>query len=357
MCIAIYKPKGVAINPDYLWNGWKNNDDGAGFCYIDEHSEIIIHRSMTWLGFIDKYTDAEARYGETSPFLIHFRITSKGDTCLDNCHPFKVNDDMAIIHNGTMSSVYIPPNDKRSDTRVFAEDYLRFMPEGWHTNGIIATLIEEFIGYSKVLMLHRTDGVYIYNEEKGLWHEGCWFSNNSYESTKTVWYGSYRQHGAFKADDYEDWNYSNCDLCNTRTLWDDLTTYRPEGAPRNQYICEECMNKLMNSEDPDTKLTHALAVINGGKDNGSILTQSEVDSLMKTTTIDLDEDDYTTLYHCDYCCDSFDYPEEVACVFVEERQEYMYLCPECLDLFFLSGCNLYAVDGDGVIGEQLVKFA
>jgi glutamine amidotransferase len=199
MCIAIVKKAGVSIPEDHLYNGWLANDDGAGFCCIDENGEFIIHKSMTWLGFIDKYRDAVENYGDTSDFLIHFRITSKGATNLDNCHPFQVDRDRVIMHNGTITNLEIPKGDSRSDTRVFAEDWLPSLPENWEDNEIIQLLIESFIGWSKVCLLHRTKGIYIFNEKSGHWFEGNWYSNSSYEPKKVY------NFPARRAD--EEWDY------------------------------------------------------------------------------------------------------------------------------------------------------
>jgi len=181
MCIAIVKPAGVDISERALYNSWKANDDGAGFTYVNEFNEIIINKSMTWGGFIDKYKECVEVYGDTSIFLIHFRITSKGETSIDNCHPFLVDADRVIIHNGTITAIPMEKKEPRSDTKIFAEEYLRYLPQDWEDNAVITELIEEYIGYSKVCMLHRDKGFYIFNEGYGHWHEGIWYSNDSYK--------------------------------------------------------------------------------------------------------------------------------------------------------------------------------
>lgn len=184
MCLAIYRPEGKEVSIGNLKRGWESNDDGAGYCFIDEHGEIVIKKFMDWTSFINEYTPDVEKYGDASPFLIHFRITSKGATSIDNCHPFRVNNDMAIIHNGTMSNIDIPKGDTRSDTKIFAEEYLAGIGEVILDNIFVFELAEGFIGYSKVCILHRTRGVFILNEDLGHWHEGCWYSNKSYEPKK-----------------------------------------------------------------------------------------------------------------------------------------------------------------------------
>lgn len=181
MCIAIAKPAGKVVAKEALENGWSNNDDGAGFCFFDDDGKLVIHKSMTWEGFWSEYQVAEEMYGATKDFLIHFRITSRGDTNLDNCHPFIINDDMALIHNGTITSIPMDRKETRSDTKILAEDYLANLPDGWEDNWVIHELIEEYIGSgSKVIVLHKTKGFIFYNESKGKWDDGVWYSNSTY---------------------------------------------------------------------------------------------------------------------------------------------------------------------------------
>ena len=180
MCIAIVKPKGINILEEHLYNGWLINDDGAGFACITNEGDFFIHKSMTWEGFIDVYKNAVKDFGDTSDFLIHFRITSKGDTTLSNCHPFIVDEDRVIIHNGTMYNIAIDKDDPRSDTKVFAEDWLSQLPAAWEDNAVLRVMIEDFIGASKIALLHRTKGVTIFNADKGVWDKGIWYSNKTY---------------------------------------------------------------------------------------------------------------------------------------------------------------------------------
>jgi hypothetical protein len=182
MCLAIVKPKGITISEEHLYNGWLNNNDGAGFACITNEGDFFTHKSLTYEGFIDVYRNAVKEYGDTSDFLIHFRIASKGSKTIDNCHPFIVDADRIIIHNGTLYNIDIDKKDTRSDTKVFAEDWLAQLPAEWEDNPIIPLMLEDFItSSSKICMLHRTKGIRIFNEDKGLWVTGVWYSNKSYE--------------------------------------------------------------------------------------------------------------------------------------------------------------------------------
>lgn len=188
MCIAIAKSAGVFMDVEELATCFKNNPDGAGFAYVDENHEIQIEKYMHFGEFAPAYLEKEALYPE-SPFLIHFRIRTHGETSLINCHPFQINEDMAFIHNGTIKGV---PDDKvLSDTQMFNQHVLQKLPEGWEDSEGVKTMIEEFISWSKLVVLHRDKGLIIYNESKGNWNKDktVWYSNysNVSRSTSTSW--------------------------------------------------------------------------------------------------------------------------------------------------------------------------
>jgi glutamine amidotransferase len=285
MCIAIVKAKGNAIPEEHLENGWKANDDGAGFAYVGSTGEIVIEKFMTWEEFLPSYRLAVETYGDTSDFLIHFRITSKGTTDLDNCHPFYVDRDRAIIHNGTMTDVVIEKKDTRSDTRVLAEEYLPQLPEDWEDNWVITTFLESFIGWSKICMLHRTKGIYIFNENRGTWVEGNWYSNDTYKpKAVTTYFGntgrnwtnsgfySYKlskwideteaeKYTYAERQDHTDWNkyekdyltkradgsgtkvWKSCDSCHTLCEKEELYPHVTATGATEQWCCS-CMGEL-----------------------------------------------------------------------------------------------------------------
>jgi hypothetical protein len=105
----------------------------------------------------------------------------------DNCHPFRVGGsrDTILAHNGILSNVKIPTGDKRSDTRVFAEDLLPKRLNILDSKKKFKKL-EKWAGGSKVAVF-TTDrrlqkAVYIINEKLGHWDDdGLWWSNGSYK--------------------------------------------------------------------------------------------------------------------------------------------------------------------------------
>jgi hypothetical protein len=125
--------------------------------------------------------------------LIHFRIKTHGVVDATNCHPFMITNNFAFIHNGTISGHGTP---QLSDTYMFNEDILKPMVA---QHGIkmlwqpyTKALIEEYIGWSKLIFLDSKGNFNIYNEAKGEWSDGVWYSNASYKPKVThKSYGGY----------------------------------------------------------------------------------------------------------------------------------------------------------------------
>lgn len=190
MCVAIYKPIGLELDRETLKNCFITNPDGCGFSYIEEETgEIRIQKFMELAPFLTAYEEKQTRYLNTSPFLVHFRIKTHGQKDLDNCHPFLIDSEHVFIHNGVIRNVPDCPDKKKSDTRMFKELFLRKLPAGWFGNTAVHDLIEEYIGsFSKLAIMNREGVVELYNESKGSWKEGVWFSNLLWEPSTKKWH-------------------------------------------------------------------------------------------------------------------------------------------------------------------------
>ena len=191
MCIAILNVTGT-LPKQAIINSWENNYHGAGFAYSDG-TRIVIHKEDKDK---DKFYKAYAKHRKTNPdakFLIHFRISTHGTISKDNLHPFLINDDVALIHNGMVDFYDHKSTDHRSDTRYLCEEFLAKMPKGWHLSEGVHKFINEVGGYSKFVLLDVNNNHAIINEQSGHWFESNWYSNSSY---KTV--SSYIDYGGKK---------------------------------------------------------------------------------------------------------------------------------------------------------------
>jgi len=189
MCIAIWKPQGIELTEEILQNCWDKNPDGAGFMYSEDNKLHVVKGLMTYNEFLDAYSPHSDKNA-----ALHFRIATHGGVNPENTHPFQINDNLAMVHNGIISAVKIH-DQGRSDTWHFTELYLKKFHAMWKEPEF-QDLVESYIGHSKLILMDNTGEVKIYKQNLGKWDSDCWFSNSSYETPKYVapksYYNSYK---------------------------------------------------------------------------------------------------------------------------------------------------------------------
>lgn len=130
MCVIIILPPKGKINREPLFNAAANNwhswgivirKDGKTKVY-KEVPENGTHTDIDKImGILDENIDAE-RY-------IHFRHNTRGETNLENAHPFiayeSKTDPVYFMHNGTFSGIPESETKEVSDTSVFNTKYLK----------------------------------------------------------------------------------------------------------------------------------------------------------------------------------------------------------------------------------------
>ena len=200
MCIAIYKPQDKKISKKVLQRCYDANPDGAGFMFAED-KELHLHKG--YFKFDEFYK--EYKEHESKQALIHFRIKTHGKLDKENCHPFLVNNGLGFIHNGIISGY---GDDKLSDTIQFNNAILKKIVAKHGNMGLfddpMVELIENVIGYSKLVFLDRHGNFNIMNEEKGHWYNGVWYSNDSHKERKyipTTWKNYNKQDTLFAGGD------------------------------------------------------------------------------------------------------------------------------------------------------------
>lgn len=209
MCIAIINPSNKTLTKETLNNCWLNNDDGAGFLYVQDGKLKAFKEMKNFDRFFNKYISIKNTCPDSN-IVLHFRISTHGVVNKTNCHPFFVNSNLGFVHNGVIHDV--EEDDRFSDTYMFNKTILKNLPNSFEQNKTIMTLIAEFIGSgSKLAFLDSSNKYYLVNEEKGHWNDGCWFSNYSYESvSQWVDYGGVRKYrgGYGSAWGYSGYSYN-----------------------------------------------------------------------------------------------------------------------------------------------------
>ena len=202
MCIGIYSLKGNEIpNDDILKTCFRNNSDGAGFCFNTDSNQVqIVKGFMDFESFITALHEYDEKYCfKNRGVLLHFRITTHGGTNQNNCHPFPISNNpkhlkktkfvsnYACVHNGIINLTADRKSDL-SDTMLFVKDYLSKISSnsGWFYNKKNIELIEMLID-SKMAILNGK-GEIIATDGFHQGEDGNYYSNYSY---KTTYYSLY----------------------------------------------------------------------------------------------------------------------------------------------------------------------
>ena len=197
MCIAIYKPEDKIIQKKTLIECYDSNPDGAGFMYAKDKKLHIEKGFFSFNSFYKAYKEHAHKKA-----VIHFRIKTHGKVDTTNCHPFAVNNSIGFVHNGVISGF---GDTNHSDTIGFNNGVLQPLVNKWGNLALfqdpMKDLIESRIGYSKLIFLDRHGNHNIFNEHKGVWDDGVWYSNTSYKpyvAPVTTWKDTEYSYGGWR---------------------------------------------------------------------------------------------------------------------------------------------------------------
>lgn len=192
MCVIILQPEGTHLDKETAQRCWDRNPDGGGFSFINNYNEIVIEKHMSFPAYWRAFETARS----TNPrrdFLLHMRVATHGGVTLDNVHPFRVDhygQETVMAHNGIIHGVPDDPTDQdRSDTRMFIDTVLPYLQPEWLDSEEMVDMMDQWLGWSKLAFLTTSPDLvntwYIVNEASGTWHQGMWFSNDSFKESWT----------------------------------------------------------------------------------------------------------------------------------------------------------------------------
>jgi glutamine amidotransferase len=189
---------GFTPTREELYNAAEANPHGFGFAFLTNDT-ILTGRGMDATEVIERFLRIRSGMPDVWA-MFHTRYTTHGTTSKSNCHPFRVggSPDIVLAHNGVLP---LSPADNRSDTRMFAEDWLPELGLEALDDETTYAWLEHWAAGSKVAIFSNSPllekNVYILNEHLGHWKEGIWWSNYSYEAYDYSKYLSKRYNGMF----------------------------------------------------------------------------------------------------------------------------------------------------------------
>lgn len=185
MCIIIYNSKGK-LDSHELQEASQSNPDGAGLMYA-VGGKLHIFKDRKNQKTIEMYHKVRKTYPNIL-IVLHFRISTDGGVNTENCHPYQVNKDIGLCHNGILSK-YSGKKTTKSDTRIFMDDLIAPFPTEVIWTDAFMRLVEQAISFgNKFVLLNNKGESYILNESLGHWDKAKvnWYSNSSYKIAKVV---------------------------------------------------------------------------------------------------------------------------------------------------------------------------
>ncbi len=180
------KSKETIITKKVLKTCFINNPHGAGMAWpSDDGKKVIIEKGFFhFREFWKKFQELQIN----RPMLIHFRVATSGVIDKVNCHPWQIDDQHALIHNGVVQHKMGMDSKDYSDTGLFVKHVLQ--PTFSKNDKVWKTfpykwILESAMGKNnKFVIMDNKGNSVIFNEKEGEWHNGVWFSNDTYKNAR-----------------------------------------------------------------------------------------------------------------------------------------------------------------------------
>lgn len=256
MCIIVYKPTTAKLpSKKTLLKCWENNKDGAGYMFPSKGSVVIKKGFMKFNDFYTNLKNDLARYGEFTPFVMHFRIQTQGGVNPRYTHPFPLSPDMdelrklrvktpiGVAHNGIIE-LTTNRYDKTitySDTMKFITDYLTLIihDKNYYKDPDKLTLIERLIESKMAIM--DGDG---HTELIGAFikDNGCYYSNTYYKESRVKYttYTTYTKPTKKYTDDELLEEYCSFVVGKDGKYWFEPGYYCPKDDYNTEQLCSKC---------------------------------------------------------------------------------------------------------------------
>jgi len=188
MCLIVHKPAGVEFPAEILTSALARNANGFGvWTHRGNERFSKVYRTMRTNEAEKLLNQFVVSKGCTErEAVFHFRKTTKGDSILDNVHPYQLRLPREwgrwwLMHNGTFSRVVRGKGE--SDTAAFGR-HLSKMARRLRVNGDMLSdklwdFLDQFgvLDNQRVLLMNDKEVFWVTPETDGVYWKGCWFSN------------------------------------------------------------------------------------------------------------------------------------------------------------------------------------
>ncbi len=155
MCLIAHRPAGVKTNipDDVIEYNLRSNPDGFGIAWRDPDQGLLYDKfapreASSFVGLLKSIDATEWEY------TAHWRKATHGTVDREMSHPYDYVSEggkaYLLFHNGIID---IDCEKGKSDTWQFANAVLPRLPERWWENSAIKYLVEEAIGWSRMIIM------------------------------------------------------------------------------------------------------------------------------------------------------------------------------------------------------------
>jgi len=175
MCVIIYKPEDVEIDPEVLDKCERTFGDGLGFTFFDKKKkEPRVYKHHRDIERVRNLYDKHVA-GKGFEAIVHFRVCSAGIVNLANTQPLTSNR-YVFAHNGTIFHMKSLQQKNESDTAALGRLILDTVNPNRKGHKI---MLEHYLDGDRFIMMNKKTGeIHILNEGQGMWIDGLWFSND-----------------------------------------------------------------------------------------------------------------------------------------------------------------------------------
>nr|DAH13537.1 MAG TPA: YafJ [Caudoviricetes sp.] len=180
MCIIIVANKNKKIPNEYIKLASELNRAGFGIS-ASVNNRLFVYKSISTNSddIIKLYNSI--RQIATGDIVLHFRLATHGGISDKLCHPFHVNKDLVMFHNGVMRdsvSGYNGYDKNESDTKAFVNNVLKNFKKGFQNNKTIMNMISTSVGeYNRLCFLDNTGRTNYTSSDKWVEYNGILYSN------------------------------------------------------------------------------------------------------------------------------------------------------------------------------------